>query len=249
MATDWQAAVQFLGRDRVWCAYALADLGPYLRDLSDVWSSPGSLLLRFRGLTPPVLFAYGDPEQAVALMAALEPGRYAFTFDLPTFAELTGVLTIESQVEMHRMYLAGEPPQPAAQERASRLTPQDVPAIAELFGEHPDRPDAFHPAQMQAGSFFGVRDGERLVAVAGTHVLSSQMSVAAVGNVFTHPTRRGLGFGRTASLAVVRDLVSQGIETIVLNTQLTNEPAIRLYRGLGFESYCHYMEGFARLAT
>ena len=249
MATDWHAAVKLLERDRIWCAYGLADLDPYLRDLSDVWTSTTSLLLRFRGLTPPVLFAYGDPEQTHDLIATLGPGPYAFTFDLPTFSRLADALEVESKVEMHRMYLAGEPPQSAVQQQASRLTAEDSPAIDRLFGDHPDRPDAFHPAQLKAGSFFGVREGERLVAIAGTHVLSDQMSVAAVGNVFTDPDRRGRGFGRAASRAVVRDLITRGIKTIVLNTQLTNGPAIRLYQGLGFESYCHYMEGFARLSA
>ena len=36
-----------------------------------------------------------------------------------------------------------------------------------------------------AGIYYGVRRGTRLIAAAGTHVISPQNSIAAVGNVYT----------------------------------------------------------------
>jgi ribosomal protein S18 acetylase RimI-like enzyme len=243
--TDWEAARRLLEGDRVWSAYALADLDPQLRDLSDVWIDEDSLLLRFRGFRPAVLFAYGAPARIRTLLASLQPSRYIFTFDLRARRALEGLLRVDHEVEMHRMVYQGAGGIPRPSEQATRLSSADLGAINELMDDHQDRPDAFHPSQVELGSFFGIwRDG-RLCSMAGTHVLSPAMGVAAIGNVFTHPECRGQGYGRSASAAVLDDLITRGIETAVLNTQIENVAAIRLYRGLGFESYCRYMEGIA----
>ena len=245
MMTDWDAARRLLEGDRVWCAYALADLDSHLRGFSDVWMNQNSLLLRYRGLSPAVLFTYGDPGAIRMMIPAVEPDRYTFTFDLPTRTGLDDLLCVEHETEMDRMYYKG-PKRASEKEGGARsLTGSDVDAIRELIAEHSDQPDAFDPSQLEYGSFFGVWRESRLIAIAGTHVLSPTMSVAAVGNVFTHPSQRGKGYGRIASSAVLNSLIDQGIQTIVLNTQIQNKAALHLYHSLGFESYCHYMEGVA----
>ena len=60
------------------------------------------------------------------------------------------------------------------------------------------------PAEAVAqGVYHGVRIGGRLVAAAGTHVVSSQARLAAVGNVMTHRDYRNRGL---AALAAYRAL-------------------------------------------
>ena len=243
--TDWEAARKLLEGDRIWSAYALADLDPGLRDLSDIWQEAGSLLLRFRGLTPPVLFAFGKPASIRTLCAGIDSADYIFTFDLAAREALDDLLLFKHELEMHRMHFCRSMDSFERAQGASRLTDEQIDEILELFRGQRDRPDAFHPSQLEHGSFFGLfRDGQ-LVSMAGTHVVSEMMSVAALGNVFTHPDWRGRGYGQIVSSSVVRDLLSRGIETIVLNTQVENQAAVHLYHGLGFESYCHYMEGAA----
>lgn len=243
--TDWKVARELLEEDRVWSAYALADLDPHLRHLSDFWLEASSLLLRFRGLTPPVLFAFGKPALIRKLCAGIDQAEYIFTFDLAAREALDGLLLVEHELEMHRMHFSGSWHSFDRVVGASRLTIEQVDDILDLFRDQPDRPDAFHPSQLDHGSFFGLILDGQLVSIAGTHVVSEMMSVAALGNVFTHPDWRGRGYGKIVSGSVVKDLLSRGIETIVLNTQVENEAAVQLYHGLGFENYCRYMEGAA----
>ena len=47
--------------------------------------------------------------------------------------------------------------------------------------------DAFRQRSLELGVFYGVFDGERLVSVAGTHIVSDNERIAALGNVMTHP--------------------------------------------------------------
>jgi predicted GNAT family acetyltransferase len=123
------------------------------------------------------------------------------------------------------------------------LTRDDSDRLRDLFGEHPDRPDSFHPSQLDRGVFRAIAEGQELVAVAGTHVVSDWASVAAVGSVYTRPDRRGRGYGRKASAAVAADLLRRGIRTIVLNVAMDNAPALAVYRRLGFMPFCGYYEG------
>jgi ribosomal protein S18 acetylase RimI-like enzyme len=132
---------------------------------------------------------------------------------------------------------------------AMALTRADEAEIDALFAGHPDRPDTYDPRQVRDGVFYGVRRGGRLVSVAGTHVIGPATGVAALGNVFTHPDHRRRGYGRTASAAVTSALLERRIQTIVLNVTMDNEPALDLYRGLGFMPFCGYYEGVGALAA
>ncbi len=93
------------------------------------------------------------------------------------------------------------------------------------------------------GVFFGVCEGPSLVAAAGTHLLSREEGAAAIGNVYTRRDRRGRGFGRGVTGAVLDALA--GIETIGLNVRADNEAALRLYESLGFVRHCEFYEALA----
>ena len=49
------------------------------------------------------------------------------------------------------------------------------------------------------GVFFGVYEGEALVAAAGTHLVSREEGAAAIGNIYTRRDRRGRGLGRAVT--------------------------------------------------
>lgn len=232
-----------LERDRVWSAYALADLSPSEAELSEWLLGDGSVVLIYRGFVPPVLFATGDPNELDELFRKLRPGRYVYTL-LGTYRSLLGSrLRPEQERRMWRMVLKPEGFISGSGEGAIRLTSADLASLQELFDNHPDVPDAFHVRQLANGVFFGVLDEGELVSVAGTHVIAPEMSVAAIGNVFTRPDRRGRGFARRATAAVTQELLRQGMNTVVLNVSMDNEPAVRCYRHLGFMPFCGYYEG------
>ncbi len=236
-----------LETDRIWSAYALADLDPAESDHCTWLVGQQAVILAYRGLTPPVLFAHGDGVEVSALMHAVAEGEYVFTLHLPDRAVLSDRLRVHAEHPMWRMALrleqfhaAGGNPQP--------LGPDDLEDMLALFADHPDRPDAFHERQLAQGVFYGVRERGKLVAVAGTHIVSTQAGVVAIGNVFTRPDRRGLGLGTQTTSAVAAEAIRRGLATIVLNVGQDNLAAIRCYRKLGFREHCGYAEGSGYLA-
>jgi predicted GNAT family acetyltransferase len=127
--------------------------------------------------------------------------------------------------------------------RAAALTPQHTRDLERLYALRSG--GAFTPSQVVDGVFFGVEERGRLIAAAGTHVLSETYSVAAVGNVFTQPDHRRQGYAQTTTSAVCAELLRRGIRTIVLNVAQSNAAAIRVYEKLGFKRYIPFNEGIA----
>lgn len=246
-APDPQTIRRLLEADRVWSAYALADLEPEEAGRS-LWAVDGAAVaLLYRGLDPPVLFLAGDPPGCARAASALPPGAVQFTLQPAARAALGDHLIERTAVPTWRMGLAPDAFRPVPHAQVERLDAGDLPALQALFGEHADRPDAFHPRQLEAGFFYGVRQGSRLVCTAGTHIVALRPGVAAVGNVFTAPDFRGRGLATAATAATVEALLAAGVRTLVLNVAQRNTPAIRCYRRLGFERHCAYSEGFGSL--
>lgn len=245
--TDLRALLE---RNRPWCAYALADLDPALFPDTD-WAVAGSAVrLIYSGLLPPVLFLDGPPGSARALAASLPSGRYQFTL-MGTHRDLFGMEFVpESEVKMWRMVLKQESFPPGFGGASTRrLSDSDASLIESLMDGHQDRPDSFHLDQVRQGVFYGCLSKDGLLSMAGTHVVSDEMSVAAIGNVFTDPRQRGRGLGGAASYSVVQELIERGIGTIVLNVAMANHAALALYRKLGFMPFCGYYEGVAQISS
>jgi predicted GNAT family acetyltransferase len=124
-------------------------------------------------------------------------------------------------------------------------TPARVQALyadGEMTGE---APDFFIPAMLAQGAYYGVYEGDELIAAAGTHVVAPTVSVGALGNVYTRRDRRGRGLGTHVTSAVTSHLLAMPLATIVLNVREHNRAAIRVYERLGFQTYCRYDEAIA----
>ena len=235
---------EILERERVWSAYALADLDPPHAEQAHWLAGDDAVVLSYAGFDPPVLFAAGDPGEAATLLAQVPAGCHLFTLMATHRALLNDRVLEFRETIMWRMALRLEAHDASLAQGAQALSADDLPAIVSLFGDCADRPDAFDPVQLADRAFFGVWYGRQLVAVAGTHVISEARGVAAVGNVFTHPGHRGRGLATITTAAVVRELQRRsGIQTIVLNVAQDNEPAVRCYQRLGFRPFCGYHEG------
>ncbi len=237
-----------LESDRIWSAYALADLDPKEDENSSWLFNEGAVVLIYRGLNPAVLFTTGEVQQLQTLLADIPPDRYIYLLKTEPKELLAGRLQVESEEIMHRMILRPEAFRGVPAGEVSAVTSADQPAIEALFADHPDRPDAFHPRQLHERPFWGIWERDELVSVAGIHIISAWAGVAAVGNVFTRPDRRGQGLGTRALGALVQNLLDSGLETIVLNVSTENQAAIRCYRKLGFEPNCRYHEGIGTLS-
>ena len=239
---------RILETDRVWSAYALADLSPAEAPLCDWFLEGQAVLLIYRGLTPPVLFAHGDPARLLALFAKVPEGPYVYTL-LGTYRSLIADrLTPSGEKRMWRMIL--KPKElPAVTGQTQPLGEANLDEILELFEGQADRPDAFHPRQLGTGIYHGIREGGKLVCVAGTHVVSDEFGVAAIGNVFTRPELRNRGLAKRATAAVAAQLVERGIRTVVLNVAMDNEAALQCYRAIGFWPFCAYYEGVGEITS
>lgn len=236
-----------LEAERLWAAYALADLEPPYARGAEWHATDDAVVLAYRAFDPPVLFAAGNPVGVGELFRRLPVGSYLFTLMGTHRALLESRVLSSRETPMWRMALRAESFDPQRAGPAELLTKSDLPAILALFGDHADRPDAFDPSQLDDGAFYGIRADGGLVAVAGTHVVSKQRSVAAVGNVFTHPAERGRGLATRVTAAVVRSLLELRLRTVVLNVAMHNDPAVRCYEKLGFWPFCGYYEGVGQL--
>ncbi|MGD2162815.1 MAG: GNAT family N-acetyltransferase [Anaerolineales bacterium] len=235
-----------LQQDPIWSAYALADLEPEHQPFCTWLTAGKSLVLIYQGLNPAALFLQGEGEELADLLARIPPGSYQFSC-LPHHLDLIRqFFEVEKILKLWRMRFSGSTNFGGEeQSRTVRLEEDHLEHIRRLFKDQPDAPDAFLPAQLKSGVFYGAFDQEQLVAVSGTHVRSPRFKIAAIGNVFTDPDHRGQGFASLTTKAVVHDLIAAGTETIVLNVVHSNKAAIRTYRRIGFQRHCTYLEGYA----
>jgi len=100
-----------------------------------------------------------------------------------------------------------------------------------------------------SGVYYGVRVNGRLVAAAGTHVISSAARLAVVGNVLTQAEYRGRGYATATTGAVTAELL-RFCDQVVLNVRADNPPALQAYRRLGYQEHIRFEERLVhRLGT
>lgn len=109
------------------------------------------------------------------------------------------------------------------------LTAADAPAMVELAKL--TEPGPFQLRTIELGAFFGIFHGCRLVAMAGQRL--SLPGFVEVSAVCTHPDARGRGYAPSLMSTVMEDIRARG-KTSILHSFSSNEPAIAVYRSLGF---------------
>ncbi|MDO8677293.1 MAG: GNAT family N-acetyltransferase [Acidobacteriota bacterium] len=234
-----------LRRDPAWCVYALGDLSPHIYGKTQ-WFFSGftpDLALVLHDYGTSILFAMGTGSIREALGHVIWPAHLQVQRD--ALDEVARHATITSVRLMWRMVSKGARV-PASSPGPTRLSADHVPAILRLYADGEasgESPDFFYPSMVTDGVFFGIYEGDALVAAAGTHLLSREESAAAIGNIYTRRDRRGRGLGRIVTSAVLEALT--GIETIGLNVRADNDAALHLYESLGFTRHCPFYEALA----
>ncbi len=243
---------RLLETDRPWSVYALGDLAP--RHFSQcTWygdsQHTSSLVLLYHAFVRPVLFTLGTP---ASLMWMLDSIGDRSELSLQVKPEIVPLLQTRYQVvhekSMYRMLLDQTQVRTHSEPKAVRVLLSNVEELQRLYSDGDaaqEAPDFFAPSMLNDGVFFGVWEGQELVAAAGTHIVDPAESVAAIGNVYTRRDRRGKGLGTAVTGAVVAELLGQRIRTIALNVAQTNAAALRTYERLGFMQYCQFCEGTA----
>lgn len=250
--TDKTQILSYLESDRLYAAYAIGDLEPELFSQCS-WRGAeangllDALILHFRGLKPPALFLMGDVEGLRAILEdTLSPEQVYLTCRREHLQTTRIFYDWDEPIAMWRMVLKPENFRPVTGD-CIRLTPEHSDQLKRLYGH--EEAVGFSETQVEHGVFYGIHINHQLVSVAGTHLISANYGVAAVGNVVTHPGCRGRGYGTASTSAVVSELVKRGIRDIVLNVRQDNAPAFHIYEKLGFERYCAFFEGRACIQT
>lgn len=239
--TDKNDIRAILHRDPAWCVYALGDLSPQMFGKTHWFTPDLTLVLHEYGTS--ILFAMGTGSVREALDHVIWPAHLQVQGD--ALDEIRRHATVTSVRLMWRMVWKGATA-PAVPAAVTRLAANDVPPLLRLYADGEasgESPDFFYPSMVTDGVFFGVYEGDELVAAAGTHLLSREESAAAIGNIYTWRDRRGRGVGRLVTTAVVSAL--SGIETIGLNVRADHDAALQLYESLGFTPHCQFYEGLA----
>jgi GNAT superfamily N-acetyltransferase len=217
---DKEEIFSILKQDRLYAAYAIGDLEAGLFEKCQ-WvaayedGTARALCLLFKGLTPNAVFCV----PSLRAYYDLDPGETLIRMAL-TAAEFR-----------------------ADEGRAVRLTSRDIHALNALY--RLGGGTGFATYQVTQGIFYGVRMDGKVIATAGTHVISPKYGIGCVGNVFTHPDYRGHGYAAVCTSAVVRDVLAAGCRDVVLNVRHDNTPAIHAYTRLGFAEHSRYQEAYA----
>ncbi len=214
------------------------------------WREAGEirqLALVYGALSVPVLLAHADPpcEQMCDFLRALLPllpGHIYAHLNPATIDVLGEAYRVQSHGLYWKMGLVNaEPMETIDTSGVVRLSGSDLDALQTLYRiAYPG--NWFDAAMLGTGCYYGIRQGEAIISVAGVHVYSPTYKVAALGNVTTHPALRGRGLGTKVCAALCRALRAEGIEQIGLNVKADNAPAIASYTRLGFEKVADYGE-------
>jgi RimJ/RimL family protein N-acetyltransferase len=242
--TDRAALRAFLEQDRLFAAYALCDLED--REFGRTrWGAAYqadrmvALVLEYSGMTPQPMFVMGREDGIDAVLRDLIRPRAAY---LAALTESMAVVKTHYRVDpgpqMVRMWVDRARFRPYPSD-VRRLLPAEIGELNRLYqlGFASWLPSS----AIAEGVYYGIRAGGRLVAAAGTHVISQEARLAVVGNVLTHVDYRGRGYATAATGAVTADLL-RTCDQVTLNVRADNPPALQAYRRLGYVEHVRFEE-------
>jgi ribosomal protein S18 acetylase RimI-like enzyme len=182
----------------------------------------------------------GIPEQSAecweALTAVVPPGDHCVLF-LNEPADLGGRLKLVTQFPIEQMLCESPRSLSSTSVEIEELSEKDVHQMMSLAAL--TEPGPFRRRTIQLGGYVGIRDGGRLVAMAGLR--TAIPGYREVSAVCTNPSYRGRGYAATLVCSVMNEMAKHG-ELPYLHVRQDNISAIRLYSRLGFRStrtlYC-----------
>ena len=246
---DAAAIRTLLEPQRVYAAYAIGQLAPRLFPQVRCWyaeSEQGEgLVLHSSGGLGEAMFTLGERDAVEGILRLHRGPRQNFaTCQLPHLPVLERYFKLAQQTTMARMHVTAatfEPVPPRdGHVRILRLKASEARAVNRLYNTE-GAPTFYSAAHIEASFYHGVFYDARLVAVAGTHVVSPEEGVAVVGNVFTHPRYRGRGYATLATGATTAALL-RDCRDVVLTVDPKNLPAVRAYWRLGYTEVCRLIE-------
>ena len=234
---DRNALDAMLSTDRAYAAYALAHVGAVPSERSRFWlaeNTEGTGIVLHAEAMGTTMFAGGHPA-AVDAILSLHPGprrAYLSTCAPEHLSVIERTYRVTAPLHMVRMSTTAAS-FTVVEGEVRRLGGRDVNAINTLYATE-GAPSRYTPDQIDRVIYYGAFADNQLVSVAGTHVVSPEMSIGVVGNVFTHPSHRGRGLATRTTARVTKALFDCGCSLVALTVDPTNAPAVRAYERLGY---------------
>lgn len=83
-----------------------------------------------------------------------------------------------------------------------------------------------------AARYYVLAEAGRVVAYAGTWFIIDEGHIT---NIAVHPDKRGLGYGKRVMAHMMQCAVELGVVYMTLEVRVGNEPALGLYKKMGFK--------------
>ncbi|MBM4090005.1 MAG: GNAT family N-acetyltransferase [Planctomycetes bacterium] len=248
---------EFLRRDTPLHVYEIGDLDPFfwpattwygiedepagLRAIALIYTTSDNVTL--------LAFSRDDPEAVERLIDRIQaslPQRFHAHLSPGLMDRLTGAWQASHLSEAIKMHLPGpDRLMPCDTRDVQRLSAADLGEVETFYAAaYPG--NWFDARMLRTDQYFGIRRGGKLACVAGVHVYSRALRVAALGNIATLPQYRRQGLARRATARLCQSLL-QDVDTLGLNVHCENRAAVACYASLGFETVAPYVEAwFAR---
>ncbi len=241
--------------DRVRNAYQIGSMSPGYQDYTrHYWltqdGEPRAAITVYDGLSAPALFAWGQAAELGLLVERLAgrlPGRmllHRYPEHLSAYGENLKIRSVRKEVRL--TLTANQFKAPSHDYSIEGLSHRDTAAIVKLYGNYPD--SFFEPYQLESGYYFGLREGQELVSVAGIHLVSESAKLAMLGNVVTAPSARGKGYARYVTSTLCQALF-QSVDLLALDVPMGSTAARHAFEALGFESRFHYEQVLVHKGT
>lgn len=222
--------------------------------LKDETGKAHFIVLTYAGADPPVVIALGgSTDHGVALLnrmltTGLLSTRFYSHLSLGLSESLVGAYCPEHHGQYCKMGLSDRNAADSVDTSAVQLLlPAHLPEIEAFYRVHYPG-NWFDSKMLDTRQTFGIwsastaHSAGELVAIAGVHVYSVTYSVAALGNIAVHLDHRGKGLARLVTAALVKSLLSEGIQHIGLNVLADNGAAVACYKRLGFIQIAQFEE-------
>jgi GNAT superfamily N-acetyltransferase len=184
-----------------------------------------------RGLTDLIGFAdAGDPD-FTALRPHCDAGEAFYCLGWTGCAPAGWSIEREARI-VKMVWEAPDPPAPAGASQPVRLRAEHqarAQALAALT-----QPGPFGARTLELGEYFGIFDGDALVAMAGERMHAG--ALREISAVCTHPAQQGRGLARRLTLHLLHRQRQRG-ETPFLHVLGHNARALDLYARLGFSRF------------
>jgi hypothetical protein len=112
------------------------------------------MLLVYRGLRPPHLFAFGDPGWIASLLPSVPSHEYQYALLPIHLSVLKDRLQVITRQRMRRMHLVDQDLLIAARKFVELLDGNSLGGIKKLYRINADVPEGFEEKQVEDGLFF-----------------------------------------------------------------------------------------------